>query len=108
MEASLTLPTDSTEGAPSENGAEATRTTKHLFSYSKYVHAGDGAEECEHREDGKCEDAAHFHGWVCLPNSLQHRDILDKARAAKARRRRALRDGGDAQRAATDAYVTLE
>lgn len=90
------------EGAPVEQGAEATRTAANLFQYSQYVHAGTGATECEHKEDGKCSEEGHFHAWVCLPNSLQHADIQEKARAAKARRRRAMRDE------ATDAYITLE
>lgn len=89
-------------------GAEATRTTAKLFEYSRYVHAGDGAEQCEHREDGACKEAEHFHAWICLPNSLQHRDIQEKARAAKARRKRAMRDAGTDGRPPSDAYVTLE
>lgn len=96
------------DGAPIEQEAEATRTTKHLFEYSQYVHAGEGAEECEHKIDGKCQDAGHFHAWVCLPNSIQHRDILEKARAAKARRKRALADAGGEGRPASDAYVMIE
>lgn len=95
------------DGAPVEE-AEATRTTKHLFQYSAYVHAPEGAEECEHATDGECKDGDHFHAWVCLPNSLQHRDILEKARAAKARRKRALKDAGGEGRQPSDAYVTLE
>lgn len=96
------------DGAPVEEGAEATRSARHLFEYSLYVHAGEGAQECEHATDGKCQEEGHFHAWVCMPNSLQHRDILEKARAAKARRKRALRDAGGDGRPASDAYVTLE
>lgn len=95
-------------GAPVEEGAEATRSAAHLFQYSQYVHAGTGARECEHAEDGKCQESDHFHAWVCLPNQLQHADIQEKARAAKARRKRAMRDAGTDGRAASDAYVTLE
>lgn len=104
-----TLPEQAAEeGAPVEQDAEATRTSAHLFEYSKYVHAGAGAEECEHREDGLCQEPGHFHAWVCLPNSLQHRDILEKARAAKARRKRALRDAGGDGRPPSDANVMME
>lgn len=105
-----TLPTEEAETAVDaiEEEAEATRTARSLFEYSRYVHAGLGAEECEHREDGKCQETGHFHAWVCLPNSLQHRDIMEKARAAKARRRRAMKDAGDQNRPASDGYVSLE
>lgn len=96
------------DGAPVEEGAEATRTMSNLFEYSSFVHAGAGSEDCEHREDGTCKEPGHFHAWVTLPNSLQHRDIQEKARAAKARRKRAMRDAGDEGRPASDAYVTLE
>lgn len=99
---------DDDDGAPVEQEAEATRTSANLFSYSMYVHAGNGAESCEHATDGACRDGDHFHAWVCLPNSIQHRDILEKARAAKARRKRALKDAGDAGRPASDAYVMLQ
>jgi hypothetical protein len=34
----------------------------------------------------------HFHAWVRLPNPYQRKDILEKARAARARRMRTLRD----------------
>ncbi len=95
------------DGAPVE-GAEATRTTANLFEYSKYVHAGAGALECEHGEDGQCKEPTHFHAWICLPNSLQHKDIQEKARAAKARRKRAMRNAGENGSGPSDAYVTLE
>ena len=95
------------EDGPVE-GAEATRTADHLFQYSTYVHAGAGADECEHREDGKCDDPEHFHAWLCLPNSLQNRDIQDKAKAAKARKKRAMNDAGGEGRPPSDAFVTLE
>lgn len=88
--------------------AEAATTVEKLFQFSEYIHVGEGAAECDHREDGACKDAAHFHCWVCLPNQLQHRDIQEKARAARARRQRAMRDAGDQNRPASDAYVMLE
>jgi hypothetical protein len=94
--------------APVEGGAEATRSMGHLFEYSTYVNAGTDSEECEHAKDGKCKNDEHFHAWICLPNALQNRDIQEKARAAKARRKRALRDSGGDGRSASDAYVTLE
>lgn len=96
------------DGGPVEEGAEATRTMAHLFQYSMYVHAGDGAEGCENRENGRCSDAEHFHAWVTLPNKLQHTDIQEKARAARARRKRALRDAGGDGRQPSEAYITLE
>lgn len=102
-----TLPAED-QGAPVEGDAEATRSTANLFQYSEYVHAGVGSAECENARDGKCKDPGHFHAWVCLPNSIQHRDILEKARAAKARRKRALRDAGGDGRPPSDAYVMLE
>jgi hypothetical protein len=82
--------------------AEATRSTVELFQWSDYVHVGRGADTCEHAEDGTCVDAEHFHAWLCLPNPFQVRDIADKARAAKARKVRALRD------ATSDAHEILE
>jgi hypothetical protein len=103
MEASTVAPEQAEQnGAPAEGGAEATRTSAHLFEYSTYVHVGEGARECEHREDGECKDPQHFHAWLCLPNTLQHNDIVEKGRAAAARRKMAFRDPE------TDAYAILE
>lgn len=100
MEASVAVPP---EPEVSHDGtAEATRSTSELFQWSGYVHVGAGAEDCEHSVDGECHDPQHFHAWVCLPNAYQIRDITDKARAAKARRRRALRDPE------SDAHAVLE
>lgn len=82
--------------------AEATRSAEELFQWSMYVHVGGGAAECEHGEDGKCKDPRHFHAWVCLPNTFQIRDIGDKAQAAKARKKRALRDPE------SDSYAVME
>lgn len=107
MEASVATPP--AEAAPPadapqsyDGAAEATRSTAELFEWSGYVHVGGGAEECEHGLDGQCSVARHFHSWVCLPNPFQIRDIADKARAAKARKARALRDPE------SDSGVTLE
>lgn len=113
QDATVVSPVDdevAAEGAPVEAGAEATRSAAHLFQYSQHINAGAGAEGCPHAEDGKCPDAGHFHAWVRLPNGLQQRDIQEKARAAKARRRRAMRDAGDplTGKPASDAYVILE
>lgn len=69
----------------------AAQPRKSLFKWSEWVHVGDGAEECEKRTSG-CTDPNHFHAWVRLPNPYQARDILEKARAARARRMRTLRD----------------
>lgn len=82
--------------------AEATRTTDELFQWSTYVHVGAGAPECPGGENGECRDPEHFHAWLRLPNAWQVRDIQEKAEAARARRRRALKDPE------SDARVTLE
>jgi hypothetical protein len=95
---------------PTHDGdAEATRPTSHLFQWSTFVNVGPGAEKCEHARDGACEDAEHFHCWLCLPNVFQNRDIRDKALAAKARKRRALMlDGSVAGTEPSDASLILE
>jgi hypothetical protein len=72
--------------------AEAERNRRDIFRYSDFVHVGEGAEDCEHATDGECKDPDHFHAWVRLPNPFQVRDIAEKARAARARRIRSLRD----------------
>jgi hypothetical protein len=77
---------------PEPVAAEAEKDRRDIFRYSDFVHVGDGAEECEHATDGECKDADHFHAWVRLPNPFQVRDIAEKARAARARRIRSLRD----------------
>lgn len=81
-----------TETITPQTEPEATKTTAALFKYAQAVHVGEGAEACEHREDGACTDAGHFHAHVRLPNQFQHADIRQKALAAKARRIRQLRD----------------
>src|SRR6516225_2883828 len=85
-----------------DGAAEATKSTTELFRWSDYVHIGRDAESCEHATDGECSEEGHFHAWVCLPNTFQIRDIADKARAAKARKVRALRDKG------SDSHEVLE
>lgn len=85
------------------DGAAATRAdAAQLHFYSTYLHVGPGAAECEERETGACSDPTHFHAWCRLPNKLQHRDIVEKALAAKARRVRALKDPE------SDAAVTMD
>lgn len=71
---------------------QATKSTKDIFRYSGYVHAGPDAKECEDRLNGSCGNPLHFHAYLRLPNQLQHQDIREKALAAKARRIRVLRD----------------
>lgn len=102
MEATVATPEAPPEEASHDGAAEATRSTTELFQWSGHVHVGAGAESCEHAEDGACADEKHFHGWLCLPNAFQIRDIADKARAAKARKVRALRDKE------SDSYQVLE
>jgi hypothetical protein len=115
MEASVVVapePPPQEAVATYDGQAEATRSGEELFQWSRYVHVGRGASECEHGQDGKCDRKpsplpdggmeGHFHAWVCLPNTFQIRDIGDKARAAKARKSRALRDPE------SDSYAVLE
>jgi hypothetical protein len=77
-------------------------TAGRLFEFSRYLHVGPKAEECEEGEKGTCQDPLHFHAWVRLPNKFQHKDLRDKGLAAKARAMRALRDPG------SDAYEVLQ
>jgi hypothetical protein len=51
---------------------------------------------------GDCGDEEHFHAWIRLPNPFQIRDITEKARAARARKKKELDDE------TSDARVTLE
>lgn len=87
--------------APAEEAA-ATKDTATLFKYSAWLHVGEGAQECEQRFSGRCGDEDHFHAWCRLANGFQIRDIAEKARAAKARRVRALKDPD------SDSAVVLE
>lgn len=77
-------------------------TAGRLFEFSRYLHVGPKAEECEEGEKGTCQDPLHFHAWVRLPNKFQHKDLRDKGLAAKARKMRALRDPE------TDSYEILQ
>ena len=73
-----------------------------LFRYSEFVHVGEGADSCEHAEDGACENRTHFHAWVTLPNQFQQESLQQKARAARARCQRTLKDPE------SDAYLIME
>jgi hypothetical protein len=95
-----TTPIDSPEQA--EEAAQQGSPTVKLHRFSDWVHIGPGAEECEHRLDGKCEDEEHFHGWCALPNKFQVADIREKAQAARARVIRQAKDPS------TDRYEILE
>lgn len=102
MEASVAVKAAPADPPESHDGSEASRSSEELFQWSGYVHVGRGAEECEHGVDGGCRDREHFHAWVCLPNTYQIRDVADKARAARARKVRALKDPE------SDSYAILE
>lgn len=82
--------------------ADAERPNSERFASTAWVHCGPGADTCEHGSDGACKDEEHFHAWVTLPNPFQVRDINEKAKAARARRERMLRNPE------SDAYVILE
>lgn len=95
IEADMDIPVE--EGPPAEEKAAATKPSMARESrWTSFVHVGEGAEECpnvnEEAMANTCQDSSHFHAWVRLPNPYQHRDIHEKASAAKARRLRALRD----------------
>lgn len=119
MEAAMVTRQAPPEPAPEHDGAaEATKSTEELFQWSTYVHVGDGADECEHRLDGQCPLAprtapdgrvrGHFHAWLCLPNPFASRDITEKSNAARARKRRTLRQNGADGKEPSDAAIVLE
>lgn len=86
-----------------------TATAKKMFKYSDYLDLGEGAEECEHKRDGQCEDPEHFHAWCRLPNEYQRDDIRKKALAAKARKVRELSDPeSDASVVLDQDFATIE
>src|SRR4051812_13441277 len=89
-----TASTPEPEAAPAEpeRSDSTSRDRSQMFEFSGYVHVGPGAKECEHGEDGECDNAVHFHAWTRLPNPFQQQAIREKANAAKARKRRVLRD----------------
>jgi hypothetical protein len=100
-------PTEAAEPLVPPDPTERDRTGDgDMFRWSTWVHVGPGAEKCEDVDEAagttSCEDPLHFHAWCRLPNPFQHREIREKAQAAKARRARALRDPD------SDAYAVLE
>lgn len=86
-ETTITPDAPQAETSPAEDA-----TPSRLHKFSAYVHVGAGAEECEHGEDGLCEDKDHFHGWCRLPNQFEREMLREKAAAAAARRLRLLAD----------------
>lgn len=92
-------PETTTPAAPT---AEAERPADRLFKWSTWVNVGEGADECDERYSGKCSKPEHFHAWCRLPNGFQVRDITEKASAAAALRRRAMR------REDSDARIVME
>lgn len=93
------------ESQPAPEAPEA-QTPQQINRYSTWVHVGPGAEDCADVDEGAgtndCGNPLHFHAWCRLPNQFQHRQIREKALAAKARKARQLRDP------ATDANAILE
>lgn len=77
-----------------------------FYIHSSWCHVGPKADECEsvNEEAGECScsDPLHFHAWCRLPNQFEHREILERAMAAQARRARQLRNPE------TDAAAILE
>lgn len=81
--------------APPESTVDAAiKSQAQLFRYSTWVHVGPGAEQCPDVAENthNCANPLHFHAWCRLPNQFQHREIREKALAARARRARQLRD----------------
>jgi hypothetical protein len=101
MEAATETPIEAqAETTPAENA-----TAKGIYNYSGYVHCGPGAEECEHREDGACQDKAHFHAWCRLPNQFERKSLRDKGYAARARKLRTLEDPESDSRVVMDSEL---
>lgn len=67
-----------------------------LYRWSAWCHVGPGADSCEDIDEeqgtNSCSNPSHVHLWCRLPNQFQHREIRERALAAKARRVRQLRD----------------
>jgi hypothetical protein len=87
------IPTESpnAESAAETSPAEV-RDRVTLLKFSDEVHVGEGAEECEKKSNGSCENPEHFHAFIRLPNQFQRESLAEKADAARARRLRQLRD----------------
>lgn len=81
-----------TDPVVEESPAEDRSNEQVNREWRTYLHVGEGALECEHGEDGRCQEPDHFHVFCRLPNKLQINAIREKANAAKARVIRALRD----------------
>jgi hypothetical protein len=95
-----------TEGENPEKGPERTsaetRNSSQMFEFSRFVHVGPGAEECDDAETGDCKNPMHFHAWIRLPNQLQIEGLREKGDAAAARKLRLLRDEDSDSRAILD------
>ncbi len=89
-------------GAGPETTTGETRNSSQMFEFSRYIHVGPGAAECEDGEDGSCQNPAHFHAWIRLPNQFQVVSLKEKADAAAARKLRVLRDEDSDSRAILD------
>lgn len=97
-------------------GPDKPELAQRMFRYSAWLHVGPGAENCPEVGEGgtdpatgekiqarnECTDERHFHAWCRLPNQFEHKDLQEKANAARARRVRQLRDAG------TDLYDILD
>lgn len=93
---------EATPEAPDIEQDAAVKPVNKLFRYSAHINLGDGADECQFGETGRCTEVEHFHAWIRLPNQFQHDSIQSKAKAARARMQRALRDPE------SDAHVVFE
>jgi hypothetical protein len=93
-------PQDPAEHSPAEH-----RGHQALFKHSTYVHVGPDADECEHKQDGSCENPQHFHAWCRIPNQFQHASLREKGMAAKARKLRQLRDPESDARVVLDSGI---
>lgn len=94
--------TESPNGVSPETSPAEVQSVGDMFQYSAWVHVGQGAADCEDKENGSCGNPLHFHAWCRIPNSFQNANIRDKALAAKARKVRQLRDPN------ADSYEILE
>lgn len=102
-EAAAPAPVETPEaGTGPETTTGETRNSSQMFEFSRYIHVGPGADECEDRENGGCQNTAHFHAWIRLPNQFQVVSLKEKADAAAARKLRVLRDEESDSRAILD------
>lgn len=89
-------------GTGPETTTGETRNSSQMFEFSRFIHVGPGAVECEDGENGGCQNPAHFHAWIRLPNQFQVVSLKEKADAAAARKLRVLRDEDSDSRAILD------